>query len=116
MQAMQQLRSDRWLHTALLRTWAWILDEPMPEPLLGQQCDRLRPARISHQLNAVLRRHGLAGCTMVSWRWDQRQDRVEGWLWQRGLLQRFCWWRCSDRLAIWDQLRCTSAAALHVLG
>lgn len=113
---MQQLSATRWLHTALERTWAWMLDQPMPEGLHGQHCDRLRPARISQQLHAVLGSHGLGGCTLVDWRWDQRQGRVEGWVWQRGLLQRFFWWRSSNRLALRDQLQCSVTPVVRALG
>jgi len=52
---------------------------------------------------------------LVEWRWDQRQGRVEGWLWQQGVLQRFRWWRHSGRLMVQEQLYCTMTAPLHVL-
>lgn len=113
---MQQLSALHWLHTALVQTWAWMLDEPLVPALAGQHCDRLRPAWIGQQLHAVLQRHGLGGCTLVDWRWDQQRERVEGWLWQRGSIQRFSWGLRMDQLNVWDQLQCTPTASLQVLG
>lgn len=115
-EAMQQLSAPRWLQTGLLGTWAWMLDQPRPVALNGQHCDRLRPARIGQQLLAVLHHHDLGGCTLLDWRWDPRQERVEGWLWQRGLVQRFSWWRSRDQLTMWEQLQCTPTPPLRPLG
>lgn len=106
---------SRRLHRVLLHVWAWMLDRPHPRVLNGQRCDRLRPARINRQLLDVLQRHGLGSCTLVAWQWDQRRERVEGWLWQRGVIQRFSWYRRIDELALWNQLLCTPTPALRTL-
>jgi hypothetical protein len=112
---MQQLSSAPRLKASLQRSWAWVLDQPLAEELNGQSCDRLRPAQVRRDLEAALSQSAMGGCTLVEWRWDQRQGRVEGWLWERSLLQRFHWWRHSGRLTLRQQLQCTTRAPLQAL-
>jgi len=85
----------------------------MPAELTGQRCDRLRPGQVLRELEQALGRSAVEGCTLVEWQWNQRQGRVQGWLWQRGLLQSFCWWRQSGRLTLRQQLQCTTTAPLQ---
>ena len=99
----------------LQRLGAWVLDQPLTPLLEGQCCDRLRPAQIGRDLTRALARHGLSGCTVVEWRWDQRRERAEGWLWSNGLLQRFRWQRQGDQLELRRQLFCCSAAPLQLV-
>lgn len=110
------LRGTHRVNTALQRSLAWVLDQPIAAELRGQCCDRLRPAGIRQQMQQALSRRSLGGCTLVEWRWDLQQGRVEGWLWQNGLLRHFFWWRRNDRLVLRDQLQCSAMQRLHVLG
>ena len=112
---MQQQRSALGIKAALEHIGAWVLDQPMPPALEGQSCDRLRPAQVQRELLQDIHRGGLHDCSLVEWRWDQRQGRAQGWLWENGLLQRFCWWRSSHRLSLHEQLQCTTTAPLHAL-
>ncbi len=112
---MQPLNAAPRLNAVLGRSWAWLLDQPEQPELNGQRCDRLRPSQVQRELDAALSRSVVVGCSLVEWRWDQRQGRVEGWLWQQGVLQRFRWWRHSGRLMLQEQLYCTMTAPLHVL-
>jgi hypothetical protein len=112
---MQQRNPAPMLNAALRSSWAWVLDQPVPPELNGQCCDRLRPAQVQRELDAALNRDELGGCSLVEWRWDQHQGRAEGWIWQRGSLQRFRWWRQSGELRLHAQLHCTPTAALHAL-
>ena len=112
---MQQLTIAPGFNAVLRRSWAWVLDQPEQPELHGQCCDRLRPAPVRRELDAALSRSVVRGCSLVEWRWDQRQGRVEGWLWQRGVLQRFRWWRHSGQLTLQEQLHCTTTARLHVV-
>ena len=112
---MQPLNAAPRLNAVLGRSWAWLLDQPEQPELNGQRCDRLRPSQVQRELDAALNRDELGGCSLVEWRWDQRQGRAEGWIWQRGSLQRFRWWRQSGELRLHAQLHCTPTAALHAL-
>ena len=112
---MQQQRLVSGIRTVVEHVGAWVLDQPLPPALEGQCCDRLRPSPIHRELLRDLTQAGLVECGLVEWRWDQRQGRVEGWLWQHGVLQRFRWWRHSGRLMLQEQLYCTMTAPLHVL-
>lgn len=113
---MQHQRPAPRLQAALEQIGAWVLDQPMPAPLEGQCCDRLRPSQIQRELLQSLERSGLAGSCLVDWRWgDARQARVKGWLWQGGALQRFRWWRASGRLTLHEQLHCITTAPLQAL-
>jgi hypothetical protein len=112
---MQQLNGAPRLRAVVRSSWAWVLDQPVPPVLNGQCCDRLRPAQVQRELDAALTRHELDGCAVVEWRWDQRQGRAEGWIWQRGSLRRFRWWRQSGELSLREQLYCAANAALHAL-
>ena len=100
---------------ALQRLGAWVLAQPLPPALEGQCCDRLRPAQIGRDLERALARHGLGHCTVVEWRWDQRRGSAKGWLWCRGLLQRFHWQRQSDALELRHQLVCHAKGPLHAV-
>lgn len=112
---MQQQRLVSGIRTAVEHLGAWVLDQPLPPVLVGQCCDRLRPSQIHRELLQGLMQAGLAEVGLVEWRWEQRQGRVQGWLWQNGLLQRFRWMRHTGQLVLCDQLRCTVALPLRVL-
>ena len=112
---MQQQCSAPRLQAVLEQIGAWVLDQPLQPELRGQCCDRLRPAQVHRDLQAALARCAMDAYTLVEWRWDARQGRVQGWLWQSGQLQRFHWCRSSGRLTLRDQLRCTTTAVLTAL-
>ena len=103
------------LAPALERISAWVLDRPLAPELLGQCCDRLRPAPVGLELRAALRAQGHGASELLEWHWDQRQGRAEGWLWQQGLVQHFRWCRRDGRLAVRAQLRCSERATLQLL-
>ena len=94
------------------QTNIWVLDQPAAAELNGQHCDRLRPAQVRRELQQTLERSAMKSCTLLDWRWDQRQGQVQGWLWEHGLLQSFRWWRHSGRLTLRQQLHCTTTAPL----
>ena len=112
---MQQQRPAPRLKAALDRIGAWVLDQPLVPALEGQCCDRLRPNQIQRELLESLEQSGLDGSSLVDWRWDARQGRAKGWLWQNGALQRFRWWRESGRLTLHEQLNCVTTAPLRAL-
>ena len=112
---MQQQRLVSGIRTAVEHLGAWVLDQPLPPVLDGQCCDHLRPFQIHRELLQGLTQAGLAEVGLVEWRWEQRQGRVQGWLWQNGLLQRFRWMRHTGQLVLCEQLRCTVALPLRVL-
>jgi hypothetical protein len=112
---MQQQRPAPSLRLALEQIGAWVLDQPMPPPLEGQCCDRLRPTQIQRELLQCLEASGLGLNDLVDWRWDAQQGHVKGWLWQAGALQRFRWWRQSGQLSLHEQLRCMNTTPLHAL-
>jgi len=111
---MQQRPAPR-LRAALERIGAWVLDQPVPPPLEGQCCDRLRPMQIQRELFHSLEANGMDISCLVDWRWDAHQGHARGWLWQAGALQRFRWWRHSGQLSLHEQLRCINATPLHAL-
>jgi hypothetical protein len=111
---MQQRPAPR-LRAALEQIGAWVLDQPLPPPLEGQCCDRLRPAQIERELLHSLEESGVDISCLVDWRWDAHQGHARGWLWQAGALQRFRWWRHSGQLSLHEQLRCINATPLHAL-
>ena len=94
---------------------AWVMDVPTPPALIGQRCDRLRPAPIGKELRAALKANHHGNSEIVEWHWDQRLERAEGWLWNKGVLQVFRWSRRDRRLVVRAQLRCTERAALQLL-
>lgn len=96
------------------QTSSRVLDPRVAAELNGQRCDRLRPAQVRRELEQALDRSRVEGCTLVEWRWDLQQGRVEGWLWQEGLLQSFRWWRDSGQLTLRLELLCTSSAPQQV--
>jgi hypothetical protein len=112
---MQQQRPAPRLKQALEQIGAWVLDQPMPPPLEGQCCDRLRPNQIQRELLQRLETSGLGLNDLVEWRWDARHGQAKGWLWQAGALQRFRWWRQSGQLTLHEQLRCITTTPLHAL-
>ncbi len=112
---MQQQRLVSGIRTAVEHVGAWVLDQPLTPALEGQCCDRLRPSPIHRELLRDLTQAGLVECGLVEWRWEQRQGRVQGWLWQNGLLQRFRWMRRTGQLVLCEQLRCTTALPLRAL-
>ena len=112
---MQQQRPAPRLKVALEQIGAWVLDQPVPPPLDGQCCDRLRPKQIQRELLQSLETSGLECSHLVEWRWDAQQGHAKGWLWQAGALQRFRWWRQSGQLSLREQLRCINTAPLHAL-
>jgi hypothetical protein len=112
---MQQPRPAPRLTAALEQIGAWVLDQPVPQPLEGQCCDRLRPQPIRRELLQSLEASGLGSDNLVEWRWDARQGQARGWLWQAGALQRFRWWRSSGQLSLHEQLHCITTAPLHAL-
>mgnify|MGYP006289642399 CR=1 FL=1 len=111
---MQQRVSVQGLMAALEQLGSWVLDQPVGPGLQGQRCDRLRPAVIRQELEHVLHRTGNGGCVLVDWRWDSRMGCARGWLWHRGQVQRFCWWRASERLELHSQLQCSAIQPLRV--
>jgi hypothetical protein len=112
---MQQQRPAPHLKVALEQIGAWVLDQPVPPPLDGQCCDRLRPKQIQRELRQSLESSGLEFSHLVEWRWDAKQGHAMGWLWQAGALQRFRWWRQSGQLSLREQLRCINTAPLHAV-
>ena len=112
---MQQQRPAPRLKVALEQIGAWVLDQPVPPPLDGQCCDRLRPKQIQRELRQSLESSGLECIHLVEWRWDAQQGHAKGWLWQAGALQRFRWWRQSGQLSLHEQLRCINTAPLHAV-
>ena len=111
---MQQRPAPR-LRAALEQIGAWVLDQPVPPPLEGQCCDRLRPNQIQRELLQRLETSGLGLNDLVEWRWDAHQGHAKGWLWKAGALQRFRWWRHSGQLSLHEQLRCITTTPLHAL-
>ena len=109
---MQQQRPAPRLKVALEQIGAWVLDQPIPPPLDGQRCDRLRPMQIQRELLQSLETSGLKITALVEWRWDAQQGHAKGWLWQAGALQRFRWMRHSGQLTLHEQLRCINTAPL----
>ena len=107
--------SNRQIAEALTRVGAWVLDLPMPPQLIGQYCDRLRPAPIGKELRAALHANGQGTSELVEWHWDQQLARAEGWLWHNGVVQQFHWWRRDGRLVVRAQLHCTEQAPLQVV-
>jgi len=97
------------LARALQHTIAWVLDQPVAPPLVGQCCDRLRPAPVLRDLERALRRCGNGLVALVDWRWNHQLGCAEGFLWQGNEVHRFHWWRATDRLELQSQLRCTVA-------
>lgn len=97
------------LRVALHHLIAWVLDQPVVPPLTGQRCDRLRPEPVLRDLERALRRCGDGLVALVDWRWNSQLGCAEGYLWQHDQLQRFLWWRASDRLELHGRLRCTVA-------
>ena len=112
---MQQQRPAPRLKSAMEQLGAWGLDQPVPQALEGQCCDRLRPNQIQQELLESLKRSGLDGSSLVDWRWDARQGHAKGWLWQAAALQRFRWWRQSGQVTLHAQVRCINTAPLHAL-
>ena len=112
---MQQQRPAPRLKQALEQIGAWVLDQPVPPPLEGQCCDRLRPNQIQRELLQRLETSGLGLNDLVEWRWDAHHGQAKGWLWQAGALQRFRWWRQSGQLTLHEQLRCITTTPLHAL-
>lgn len=112
---MRHEMSHRSLAHVLSQVGAWVLDRPVPPDLIGQCCDRLRPPRIGQELRDALRANRQGQSQLVAWHWNQRLGRVDGWLWQNGLLQQFRWWRADGRLVIRPQLRCTEQSPLQLL-
>ena len=112
---MQQQRPASRLKSAMEQLGAWGLDQPVPQALEGQCCDRLRPNKIQRELLESMKRSGLDCSSLVDWRWDARQGHAKGWLWQAGALQRFRWWRQSGQLTLHEQLNCTTTAPLQAL-
>lgn len=113
--SMRNGMSHRSIEQVLTHLGAWVLDRPVPPELIGQCCDRLRPAPIGEELRAALRAHNQSRSELVEWHWDQRLGRADGWLWQNGVLQQFRWWRRDGRLVVRAQLRCTGQAPLQLL-
>ena len=111
---MQQRPAPR-LIAALEQIGAWVLDQPVPPPLEGQCCDRLRPAQIQRELLHSLEMSGVDISCLVDWRWDAHQCHVKGWLWQAGTLQLFLWWRHSGQLSLHEHLRFTNVTPVHAL-
>lgn len=107
--------SNKQIAQALTRFGAWVLDLPMPPQLIGQRCDRLRPASIGKELRTALQANGQGSSELLEWHWDQQLARAEGWLWQNGVVQQFRWWRRDGRLVVRAQLRCTPQAPLQLL-
>lgn len=103
------------LQRALQHTIRWVLDQPQAPELVGQCCDRLRPAPVLRELEQALQRCGNGLVTLVDWRWDGRLGCAEGFLWRNHEVQRFLWWRASDRLELHSQLRCTPSSTLRRL-
>ena len=66
---MQQQRPAPRLKVALEQIGAWVLDQPIPPPLDGQCCDRLRPKQIQRELLQSLEMSGLKLSALVEWRW-----------------------------------------------
>lgn len=112
---MQKQRPAPRLKLALEQIGAWVLDQPMPPPLEGQCCDRLRPQQIQRELRQSLQASSLEISALVEWRWDAQQGHAKGWLWQAGALQRFRWRRESGQLTLHEQLRCINTTPLQVL-
>lgn len=100
---------------ALRQLCSWVLDRPLMPALLGQCCDRLRPAPVAQKLLLVLQDSATEPMALVDWRWDQRLGRVDGLLWQGGCLRRFRWWPARDQLVLTTQLRCSADQALRSL-
>ena len=94
---------------------AWVLDRPLPPELLGQCCDRFRPARIGVELRESLLANSQGHSDLVEWHWDHRLGRAEGWLWHNGVLQQFRWWRREGELVVRTQLHCTEQTPLRLL-
>ncbi|WP_411868879.1 hypothetical protein [Vulcanococcus limneticus] len=103
------------LRRALQHTIAWVLDQPVAPPLVGQCCDRLRPAPVLRELEQALQRCGNGLVSLVDWRWNSQLGCAEGFLWQEQEVQRFLWWQATDRLELHSQLRCTPANTLRRL-
>ncbi len=103
------------LQPALKHIGAWVLDRPLQPELLGQCCDRLRPAPIGQELREALKANGHGNSELLEWHWNRRQGRAEGWLWEQGVVQRFRWCRRDGRLVVHAQLRCTERATLQLL-
>ncbi len=74
---MQQQCSAPRLQAVLEQIGAWVLDQPLQPELRGQCCDRLRPAQVHRDLQAALARCAMDAYTLVEWRWDARQGRVQ---------------------------------------
>ena len=112
---MPQQRLVSGIRTAMEHLGAWVLDQPLTPALVGSAVDRLRPSPIHRELLRDLTQAGLIECGLVEWRWEERQGRVQGWLWQDGLLQRFSWMRRTGQLVLCEQLRCTTVLPLRAL-
>lgn len=102
------------VRSALQGVTSWVLDQPAAPVLHGQSCDRLRPSFLLCELEQALLRLDPRPMVMVDWRWDQRLGRADGYIWHDSQLQRFNWWRNSDRLELHALLLCTPIPALRV--
>jgi hypothetical protein len=101
MQAGSALRSgSKVLIQGLQRLGCWVLAVPMPAPLHGQCCDRLRPRWIARALELELRLQLPEGSALVDWRWEQSSDVVSGVVLQANRLQHFCWIPSLKRFAL----------------
>jgi hypothetical protein len=107
--------SSKQIAEAIRSVGAWVMDMQKPPALIGQRCDRLRPAPIGKELRAALQANDHGSGELVEWHWDQRQARAEGWLWNNGVLQEFRWSRRDGRLIVRAQLRCTAQTVLQLL-
>lgn len=112
---MRSGTSNNPIAQALSSVGAWVLDVPLPAALIGQRCDRLRPFPIGHELRAALQANGQGTSDLVEWHWDQRLARADGWLWNRGVLLQFRWWRRDGRMTLRQQLECTTRSSLQVV-
>jgi hypothetical protein len=112
---MRHGMSNKQITQALTRVGAWVFDLPVPPQLIGQRCDRLRPAPIGQELRAALHAHGQGSSELLEWHWDQQLARAEGWLWHNGVVEQFRWWRSDGRLVVRAQLLCTEQAPLQLL-
>ena len=114
-ESMRHGISNKQIVDAIRSLGAWVMDVPETPELIGQRCDRLRPAPIGKELRAALQSNHHGNSELVEWHWDQRLERAEGWLWNNGVLEAFRWCRRDGRLVVRAQLRCTEKPLLQVL-